>query len=417
MNKLSSLSILLREASLLQEAASVNILKHSADQSEIDFQNGQTVKPEYGYQEGDFSKVRTVEPPAGAYTERTYEGITTVPAERRDKNGNILHKNIKVDAISTIKNSRINTLFPPSISSSDIRDSTLAVSVVKGSAIHHSIVGGDFVSTVIDSSIVDSKLLGEFIIKDSVSITNSTLTSGYDKCNLIQDRVTIINSNCSKVNLTATRVVQSELDTVKLAEYSSFESSKISSTGRIYDCRFVNSDISVMTAMSSTCVNVKNGSFGELIAVHIQDSNFTSTCSIKGTSKSKPVHIQYANIKGVGVRISGSAQIIGFLSQYAEVGDSATIRGNAHVTGRVIGYAIVEGNAKVEGKCTISGDCKVGGTARMISGEYTTGEYMSGDHSGGSKGLLQSAVDSATSAAGGVQKTLSSTYDKLMGNK
>ena len=44
----------------------------------------------------------------------------------------------------------------------------------------------------------------------------------------------------------------------------------------------------------------------------------------------------------------------------------------------------------------------------MISGEYTTGEYMSGDHSGGSKGLLESAVDSATSAVKG-------TFDKVMG--
>jgi hypothetical protein len=412
MDKLSSLSTLLRKASLLQEAASVNILKHSADQSEIDFQNGQTVKPEYGHQEGDFSKVPTVAPPRGAYVKRGDEGVYTVPAERRDKNGNILHENIEVDAVSTIKNSRINTFYPPNISSSDIKDSTLTVSVVKGSAIHHSVVEGSFVSTVIDSSIVDSQLFGEFIIKDSVSITNSTMSTsvaGYNKCNL-KDRVTIINSNCIDVNLTATRVVQSELDTVKLAEYSSFESSRVSSTGRIYDCKFVNSDIAVMTAMSSTCLNVKNARFGELIAVIIQDSNFTTVSSIKGDSKSKPIYIQYANIDNGLVRISGSAQIIGFPSQYAEIGDSATIRGNAHVTGRVIGRAIVEGNAKVEGKCTISGDCVVGGTARMISGEYTTGEYMSGEHSGGSKGVLQSVVDSATSAVKG-------TYNKVMGKE
>jgi len=410
MDKLSSLSTLLRKASLLQEAASVNILKHSADKSEIDFQDGQTVKPEYGYQEGDFSKVQTVEPPRGAYVKLGDEGVYTVPAERRDKNGNILHKNIEVDAVSTIKNSRINPFSPPNISSSDIKDSTLTVSVVKGSAIHHSVVEGSFVSTVIDSSIVDSQLFGEFIIKDSVSITNSRmLTSGYNKCNL-KDHVTIINSNCQDVSLTATRVIQSELDTVKLAEYSSFESSKVSSAGRIHDCKFVNSDIAVMTAMSSTCLNVKSARFGELIAVIIQDSNFTTVSSIKGDSKSKPIYIQYANIDNGLVRISGSAQIIGFPSQYAEIGGSATIRGNAHVTGRVMGSAIVEGNAKVEGKCTISGDCVVGGTARMISGEYTTGKYMSGEHSGGSKGVLQSVVDSATSAVKG-------TYDKLMGNK
>lgn len=410
MNKLSSLSAILREASLLQEAVLVNILKHSADQSEIDFQKGQTVKPEYGHQEGDFSKARTVSPPRGAYVANGDEGTYTVPAERPDKNGNILHKEIEIDAISTIKNSRINTFAPPSISSSDIRDSTLTVSVVDGSAIHHSIVEGDFVSTVKDSSIVDSKLFGQFNIKDSVSITNSTLsTSGWDPCDL-KDHVTIINSSCIDVNLTATRVVQSELEAVKLAEYSNFESSKVSSSGRIYDCTFVNSNVRVMTAMSSTCVNVKTGSFGELIAVIIQDSNFTSHSSIKGTSKSKPIYIQYANIDNGSVSISGSAQIIGFPSQYAEVGEFATIRGNAHVTGRVIGQAIVEGNAKVEGKCTISGNCKVGGTARMISGEYTTGEYMSGEHSGGSKGLLESAVDSATSAVQG-------TFDKVMGKK
>lgn len=416
MDKLSSLSTLLRKASLLQEAASVNILKHSADQSEIDFQNGQTVKPEYGYQEGHFSKVQTGAAPRRAYVKRDDEGVLyTVPAERMDKNGNILHENIEVDAVSTIKNSRINPFSPPNISSSDIKDSTLTVSVVKGSAIHHSTVEGDFVSTVIDSSIAGSRLFGEFIIKDSVSITNSaiaTSVSGYNKCNL-KDRVTIINSNCVDVNLTATRVVQSELKDVKLAEYSSFESSKVSSAGRIYDCKFVNSDIRVMTAMSSTCVNVKNGSFGsfgELIAVIIQDSTFTSHSSIKGSSKSKPIYIQYADIDNGSVSISGSAQIIGFPSQYAKVGDSATIRGNAHVTGRVMGRAIVEGNAKVEGKCTISGDCVVGGTARMISGEYTTGEYMSGEHSGGPKGVLESVVDSATSAVKG-------TYDKLMGNK
>ena len=405
MNKLLTLSTLLRKASLFQEAASVNILKHSADQSKIDVQNGQTVKPEYGHQEGDLSKVQTMRPPFAGSPAKNNEG--PFPAERPDKNGNILQEEVEVDAVSTIKNSRISSDYfrttSPSISSSDIKDSTLIVSVVKGSAIHHSMIEGRN-STIIDSSIVDSKLDGQFVIKDSVSITNSTLSGNSEQCTL-KDRVTIINSNCKDVNLTATAVKQSELNAV-IAEYSQFESSKISYGKKIFDCKFVNSDIRVENAMSSTCVNVKAGSFRELIAATIEDCNDISA-SIRGTSKSSPVYIQYANLKN-SVRISGSAKIMGFPSQYAEVSEFAQVRGNATVSGRVTGQAIVEGNAEIHGQCTISGDCTVGGTAKMISGHYTTGEYMSGEHSGGSKGLLESAVDSATSAAKG-------TFDSFIG--
>lgn len=166
MNKLLTLSTLLRKASLFQEAVSVNILKHSADQSDIDLKNGQTVKPEYGHQEGDLSKVRTVEPPRGAIPGQRNEGGW--PAERPDKNGNILQKEVEVDAASMIKNSRIGSPYlsnsPQSISSSDIKDSTLIVSVVNGSAIHHSIVVG-YSGTITDSSIVDSKTYGSINYK------------------------------------------------------------------------------------------------------------------------------------------------------------------------------------------------------------------------------------------------------------
>jgi hypothetical protein len=413
MNKLSSLSILLRKASLFQEAVSVNILKHSADQSEIDFQNGQTVKPEYGHQEGDLSKVQTMRPPF-AVGSKTSDGAPQ-PAERTDKNGNILQEEVEVDAASTIKNSRIGSPYSysidtrPSISLSDIKDSTLMVSVVKGSAIHHSMIEGHK-STIIDSAIVDSKLDGEFIIKDSVSITNSTLSSVTSTCTL-KDRVTIINSNCKDVNLTATWVKQSELNAVELAEYSQFESSKISYSKEIRDCKFVNSDIVAGNATSSTCLNVKGARFRELILATIEDCNDISA-SIRGASKDSQVYIRYANLKN-SVSISGSAKIIGHPSQYAEVGEFAQVRGNATVTGHVRGGAIVEGNAEIHGQCTISGTCIVGGTAKMISGHYTTGKYMSGEHSGGSKGVLQSAVDSTASAVSAVKET----YDKLMGNK
>lgn len=416
MNKLSTLSALLRNASLFEEAVETDILKYSA---EVNFETGQTVRPEYGNQDGDLSRTQTVRPPSEAWTGYSEGGERyTKPAEKLDKNNNIITGNGTIDAGSTIKNSRIKNdagaIISSDISATSIESLTNVTNVtITDSAIHHSVINDPGKSNIVTAAITDSQITGQFAITNSVAITNSTLENHSGGTCKLDDHVTITNSNCKFVNLSASKVTQSNLENIESAAYSTFESSSVGGAKKIYDSKFINSSVGVVNAISSTCLNIKDMFFQDLICTLIQDttSDGRTRFSIKGTNKATPVYIQYANLSGNPV-ISGAAQIIGFPNQYADISGSAQIMGNAKVTGHVKDNAVIYGNAKVEGKCTISGDCRVGGNARMISGEYTTGEYLTGEHSGGSNSWFGSAVESATE---GVQNTLNSAYDKVTG--
>jgi hypothetical protein len=86
--------------------------------------------------------------------------------------------------------------------------------------------------------------------------------------------------------------------------------------------------------------------------------------------------------------ITGNPQIIGLTdpegkTQYAEIAGSAQISGSPKIAGKVSGNARVSGNAEVHGLARVEGNCVVTGTARMISGVFTTGTYDSGTHEGG----------------------------------
>lgn len=418
-NKLSTLSTLLKNASCFDAATSVDILKYSIDKTEVDFETGTTVKFT-GILEGALAGQMPVEP-AGKIRETYNEGGQKyiIPAEKVDKNNNVITGSITIDSASTIKNSRIGKEIG-TVTSSDINRSSIlhagGISITEA-AIHNSSIyhyeSGAETLLIKDAAIVDSKIYGKFLITNAVEITNSSLDGG----GKLSYSVKVINSNLESVNLYSTTVEQSNLKNIKSIEYSIIKSSEIENAEKIYACNFTDSEFYVESASSSTCLNIKDMYFKNLNCAIIEacTQEGTSTLSVEGNNKSKPIYMKYATIGGRPV-ISGSARITGYADQYAYVGGSAKISDNAIVAGHVIDSAVVFGNAKVEGKCTISGDCRVGGDAHMMSGTYTTGEYLTGEHSGGTGGLFGTIGESLTGAAYTANNTLNSAYRAVKGN-
>lgn len=424
-NKLSTLSTLLKNASCFEAANSVDILKYSIDKAEaINFETGETVKIP-GNIEGALAEQMPVLP-ARKRRETYSEGGEKyiIPAEKVDKNNNIIAKNITIDSASTIKNSRIGSELSKeigTITSSDISGSTIehkgSISITEA-AIHNSSIyhydSGAETLLIKDAAIVDSKIYGKFSITNAVSITNSSL----DRGGKLDYHVTVTNSNLESVNLYATVIEQSNLKNIKSMKHTTVKSSVIENAEKIYDCIFEDSNFSVREATSSTCLNIKDMYFTKLTCAAIENCTREAGAgylSIEGNNKSNPVNMVYATIGGTPV-ISGSAKIRGYANQYAYIGGSATVTGNAIVAGHVIGNAVVFGNAKVEGKCTISGDCRVGGDAHMMSGTYTTGEYLTGQHSGGTGGLFGTIREELTDSAYTANSFLNSAYRAVKNN-
>jgi hypothetical protein len=146
--------------------------------------------------------------------------------------------------------------------------------------------------------------------------------------------------------------------------------------------------ISSDVAISGLKMTKSGGSIagGTLQNVTVTDSMITLQSPAKIAGGTKPIYIELAEINGYPT-ITGSPEIIGIRSggveQKARVEDGATIGGTAKISGIVSGQAIVRGSAEVHGQATVTGDCIVEGTAKMISGRFTTGHFTDGEWSGG----------------------------------
>jgi uncharacterized protein YjbI with pentapeptide repeats len=183
------------------------------------------------------------------------------------------------------------------------------------------------------------------------------------------------------------------------------EKSNISSSkrGGFTNCDLSDSSLTVKDAqVSNLHVEKSQITFDgeELRNAKIIDTMISAVAGSKIVGDQKTVYIELADIIGKPT-ITGSPEIIGIrqggVEQRASIGAGATVGGSAKISGVVSGNAIVRGNAEVHGQATVTGDCLVEGTAKMISGIFTTGHFTDGEWTGGDAGAgpvaqIQNAV-------------------------
>jgi uncharacterized protein YjbI with pentapeptide repeats len=262
---------------------------------------------------------------------------------------------------------------------------------------------------------------GETVIHDSF-VEGSKLSN-----------VTMWGSFASNCAVSDTRVADSALSDAEIS-YSTFEKSSCRQ-GKIYNSGFFESrssgNFSKCHIEKSNIDSSKKGGFtncdiansriytndAQLSNLHVEksqinfdgeelknskiiDASISAVAGSKIAGDQKTVYIELADIIGKPT-ITGSPEIIGIrqggVEQRASIGGGATVGGSAKISGVVSGNAIVRGNAEVHGQATVTGDCLVEGTAKMISGIFTTGHFTDGEWAGGNAGAgpvaqIQNAV-------------------------
>jgi hypothetical protein len=252
-----------------------------------------------------------------------------------------------------------------------------------------------------------------FSILSSSEIEKSTVYNANIKSSTIKaSEFTRNNADIGSGPLLSNRASKQDIETNVTDSYiknSTIDNCQISSYSRIRDCTAtgckllkveilsnagLKSDL-MLTDLIATAVKIEitNDNLGivqisgNVKNVHLVDSTIGSGVIIN--CKGGAAYIELAKIFGQA-KITGAPQIIARREpgrdQYVEIFDSAQINGTPKISGKVSGNAIVEGNAEVHGLAHITGDCHVYGTAKMISGKFTTGVYAEGEHEGGDAG-------------------------------
>lgn len=299
----------------------------------------------------------------------------------------------KIDPIATVAGSTIGSRTVPNDPVIIQGDSSVANSGVFDG------------SQVIGSEIESSLILGRSTIKGSkmhaAYVRESTLTG-----------MTVKGGD---VGATAADIVKSTLENSWVSGQGHIEDSTVRGAARITNPN-INSSVVVGAEIRDESylfeAHVLGGiversritsstvAYVEIVDSYIEGQNVRIACA-----QGSGAYIGLAEVIE-GAQITGSPQIIGLAEggkkQLASIKGMAQISGSPKISGKVLGNAQVSGNAEVHGLAIIKGDCKVSGTARMISGTFTTGEYTEGTHEGGDPPSILDQVMSKVAGAVGV---------------
>lgn len=275
------------------------------------------------------------------------------------------------------------------IANSFCDDVTITACTVSDSDVYYSILA----KSEIKSSIVyNAKINSSQIIDSEFTRNNTDMGSGP----LLSFRA---SQHDIETNVTDSYIKNSTIDNCQISSYSRIRDS--TATGckllkvEILSNAGLKSDLMLTDLVGEAVkIEITNDNLGivqisgNVKNVHLVDSTIGSGVIINCKSGGA-AYIELAKIFGQA-KISGAPQIIARREpgrdQYVEIFDSAQINGTPKISGKVSGNAIVEGNAEVHGLAHITGDCHVYGTAKMISGKFTTGVYTEGEHEGGDAG-------------------------------
>jgi len=275
------------------------------------------------------------------------------------------------------------------IANSFCSDVTITTCTVSESDVYYSVLS----SSKIEKSIVyNAAIKGSQIIDSEFTRNNSDMGSGP----LISSRA---SQQDIETNIADSYIKNSLIDNCQISSYSRLRD--CTATGckllkvEILSNAGLKSDL-ILTDLIATAVKIEitNDNLGILqLSGNIKNVQIVDSAVGSGVSiNCKPGGTAYIELAKIfdQAKISGEPQIIARrepgIDQYVEIFGTATISDTPKISGKVSGNAKVSGNSEVHGLAHITGDCNVYGTAKMISGKFTTGTYTEGVHEGGDAG-------------------------------